>query len=190
MSTGVRFTIADIEALPERLDDTRYEVIDGELLVSSQPHWNHQFVGALLYAALLAWGEEADLGLPNTAPGVIFSPEDAVAPDLIWISHARLAQGLAADGKLHAAPELVVEILSPGSTNEERDRRTKLKLYARRRVNEYWLVDWRARTVEVFRRVGDELAPAGTLSTADTLTSPLLPGFAYPVAALWRRLRP
>jgi hypothetical protein len=118
MSTGVRFTITDIEALPDRLDDTRYKVIDGELHVSSQPHWNQQLVSAVLITALTQWSLRAGLGVPNGAPGVIFSPEDAVAFDLIWISHARLAQGLAADGKLHAAPELVVEILSPGPADE------------------------------------------------------------------------
>lgn len=190
MPTRVRFTTADIEALPDRLDDLRYELIEGELLVVKQPHWDHQLVGVMLSAALAEWSLRTGLGVPNSAPGVIFSPEDDVAPDVVWISHGRLAQGLGADGKLHAAPELVVEILSPGATNEQRDRQTKPKLYAQQGVDEYWLIDWRARTVEVFRRTGETLAATGTLTSADTLTSPLLPGFAYPVAALWRLLRP
>ena len=61
----------------------------------------------------------------------------------------------------------------------------KLKLYAREGVEEYWILDWRARTVGVYRRAGDLLQPAQTLTDADTLTSPLLPGFAYPVRDLW-----
>jgi Uma2 family endonuclease len=89
MSPSVRFTIDDIAALPDRLDDTRYEVVDGELFVSSQPHWNHQLIGLVLGAALLEWSTQTGLGVPNLAPGLIFSPEDGVAPDLVWISHGR-----------------------------------------------------------------------------------------------------
>ena len=185
MSRAVRFTTADLEALPDRLDDTRYELIDGELLVAKQPPWGHQFASLALGAALLAWSRQTRRGIANTAPGIIFSPEDDVAPDVIWISRERRAQGLRPDGKLYAAPELVVEVLSPGSTNERRDRELKLKLYAREGVDEYWLLDWRARTVAVYRRAGDDLQLAQTLTDADALSSPLLPGFAYPVSELW-----
>ena len=187
MSTPVRFTMADLEALPDRLDDTRYELIDGELSVASQPHWAHQYVSFKLAAALDAWNLETDRGDANIAPGVIFTPEDGVAPDVVWISRERAAQGLRPDGKLYAAPELVAEVLSPGSTNERRDREVKLKLYAREGVEEYWLVDWRSRTVEVYRRAGDRLHLVATLTDADSLSSPLLPGFSYPVRALWPR---
>ncbi len=61
----------------------------------------------------------------------------------------------------------------------------KLRLYSRQGVEEYWLVDWRMRTVEVFRRAEDALLPVATLTDGDALTSPLLPGFACPVARLW-----
>jgi len=189
MHPALRFTIADLETLPERLDDTRYEVIDGELFVSTQPHWEHQYACARLLAALLAWSDRTGLGEASLAPGVIVSPEDAVAPDLVWVSYERLAQGLGEDGKLHIAPELVVEVLSPGATNERRDREAKLKLYALKGVDEYWIVDWRARTVEVHRRDGGILQKLATLTDADTLTSPLLPGFSHPVASLWRPTR-
>ena len=55
---------------------------------------------------------------------------------MVWISRERFAAALEPDGKLHAAPDLVVEVLSPGSTNERRDRQAKLKLYSRRGVRE------------------------------------------------------
>lgn len=185
MSTPVRFTTTDLESLPDQLDDTRYEVIDGELLVSKQPHWEHQFASMMLGAALQDWSRRTRRGVANIAPGVIFSPEEDVAPDAIWISRERRARGLRADGKLHAAPEIAIEVLSPGGANERRDRELKLKLYAREGVEEYWLVDWRARTIEVYRRAGELLQLAHTLNDADTLTSPLLPGFACPVRDLW-----
>ncbi len=185
MSRTVRFTTADLEALPDPLDDTRYEVIDGELLVAKQPHREHQFTGAVIFAALQAWSRQTGRGVANIAPGLIFSAEDNDAPDVVWISRERRTQGVRPDGRLHTAPELVVEVLSLGSANERRDRELKLKLYARQGVEEYWLVDWRARAVAVYRRSGDELQLVENLSDADELTSPLLPGFAYPVNDLW-----
>jgi Uma2 family endonuclease len=96
-----------------------------------------------------------------------------------------MATALGVDGKLHAAPELVIEVLSPGAVNERRDREAKLKLYGRRGVNEYWIVDWMSRHVEVHRREAGPLALVATLAPPDALTSPLLPGFVCPVADLF-----
>jgi Uma2 family endonuclease len=189
MSTRVRLTTRDLETMPDQLDDTRYELIDGELFVAKQPPWEHQFTGVMLSAALLRWSEETGFGISNAAPGLIFSPEDVVAPDVIWISNERLAQGLGEDGKLHLAPELTVEVLSPGSINERRDRELKLKLYAQYGVEEYWIADWRTQTIEVYRRVDGVLEPAITLRQGDLITSSLLPDFAFPVANLWRLAR-
>lgn len=185
MQAAIKFTIADVEALPDRLDDTRYEVIDGELSVAHQPHWDHQFVSLTLGSALLVWSRRTKLGVPNAAPGLIFSPQDDVAPDILWISYARLDQGLRPDGRLYAAPEVVAEILSPGATNERRDRDLKLKLYAREGVDEYWLIDWRIRTVEIYRRAGAMLEAVETLTGDHLLTSPLLPGFVVALPDLW-----
>ena len=186
MASQVRFTTRDLEALPDRLDDTRYELIEGELFVVRQPHWVHQLASLVLGGSLLDWSLESGLGKPNIAPGLIFSPEDDVAPDVIWVSNERMAQGLGTDGKLHLAPELVIEILSPGAANERRDREVKLKLYAVWGAEEYWLVDWRSRSVEVYRRSGDALVHVVTLVSDDVLTSPLLPDYSLPVARLWR----
>jgi Uma2 family endonuclease len=188
MSTKVRFTSGDLEGLPDRLDDTRYELIDGELYVSRQPHWNHQRLGFVLGFELEVWDRRTGLGTVNLAPGVIFSDAEDVAPDLIWISHRRLAQGAQSDGKLYTAPELAVEILSPGTANVRRDRELKLKLYSRQGVEEYWLVDWRTRTVHVYRQRGGQLELAATLGDGDELASPWLPGFSYPISSLWRSL--
>ena len=89
------------------------------------------------------------------------------------------------DRKLHAAPELIVEVISPGLANQQRDRQTKLKLYSRRGVREYWIVDWQQQQVEVYRRTEAELALIATLYRTDTLLSPLLPDFSCEVASLF-----
>jgi len=106
-------------------------------------------------------------------------------PDVVWVSRERLALIADSAGHLRGAPELVIEVLSAGRANERRDRDTKLDLYGRYGVDEYWLLDWRARTVTIFRRSGAALGLVARLMSGDTLTTPLLPGFSLPVARLF-----
>jgi Uma2 family endonuclease len=178
-----RFTSADLLLMSD--DGKRYEVIEGEIYVSRQPHWHHQFVCGQLFRFLQEWSEQSGSGVANGAPGLIFTEDNDVAPDVVWLSSDRLASALGEDGKLHAAPELVVEVTSPGLVNQQRDRQTKLKLYSRRGVQEYWIIDWQQQQVEVYRRVQAELALVTTLYRTDALQSPLLPGFFCQVAALF-----
>jgi len=138
----IRWTIADLELLATD-EWKRYEIIDGELFVTRAPHIKHQAVAGRIHAQLLIWSEQTGLGQPFITPGIIFSDADNVIPDVIWIGNERLAQLVDEEGHLTGAPELIVEILSPGSANERRDREVKLKLYSIKGVQEYWIVDWR-----------------------------------------------
>lgn len=187
MSQSVRFTSADLEAFPDN-DGKRYEIIDGELYVSKQPSLQHQLLSGWTFAVIDRWSEETGAGTAAIAPGVIFAEDDDVAPDVVWISKDRLQTLLGPEGHLHAAPDLVVEVLSPGSANEKRDRDAKLKLYGRRGVREYWIMDWRRRQIEVYRRSDATLKLVATLVEGDVLESPLLPGFAWPLSAAFARL--
>lgn len=108
-----------------------------------------------------------------------------MVPDLVWISRARFANIWDEGGHMRAAPDLAVEVLSPGSENERRDRNLKLKLYSTQGVKEYWIVDWRLQSVQVYRREQAALQLATTLDGEDVLTSPLLPGFSCPLSGLW-----
>jgi Uma2 family endonuclease len=183
MNTALRWTSADLEVLPE--DEKRYEIVDGELYMSRQPHYHHQVTCSNINFLLKVWNDQMGMGEVSFAPSIIFADDDDVAPDIIWISNARLKQALGEDGKLHGAPELVVEVLSPGNTNERRDREAKLKLYSRRGVQEYWIVDWMKRQIEVYRREDLTLHLVATLYPSDMLASPLLPGFSCPVAKIF-----
>ena len=105
---------------------------------------------------------------------------------MIWVSASRLKESLGDDGHLHLAPELVVEVSSPGEASAERDRTSKLACYSRWGVQEYWVVDWRAQMADIYRRgvAGAGLQHAASFHAGDTLTSPLLPGFALPVSEI------
>jgi Uma2 family endonuclease len=186
MASTLRWTSADLEVMPD--DGKRYEIIDGELYMSKQPHWHHQYVCAEICAGLNEWSEQRGDGCANLAPGLVFTEDNDVAPDVVWISDSRLAAALGVDGHLHAAPELVVEVISPGFANERRDREAKLKLYSRRGVLEYWIIDWLRRQIEVYRREDAALILAATLHESDTLETPLLPGFACPLITLFERI--
>lgn len=176
----LRWTSADLEFLPE--DGKRYEIIDGELLVSRQPDWHHQAACGQVYLLLQTWSKQTGKGRANLAPGILFADDDDVAPDVVWISNERLATALQGDGKLHGAPELVVEVLSFTGLNEKRDREAKLKLYSRKDVSEYWMLNWRTKEVEIYRREQGELRFVAKLDEHAALTTPLLEGFSCPVA--------
>ena len=182
-----RWTTSDIALLPD--NGTRYEIIDGELYMSRQPHWHHQLtcsnLCANLCAELRAWSLTSGMGQATITPDILFSEADNVIPDVVWISNERLTALMDEAGHLTGAPELAVEVLSPGVENERRDREAKLKLYGSRGIREYWIVDWRLQQVEVYRRDQAMLRLVSTLFAEDVLTSPLLPGFSCPVARLF-----
>jgi Uma2 family endonuclease len=137
---------------------------------------------------------QTGLGEAAINPGLVFSEIDSVIPDVVWASRDRLETMLDEAGHLIAAPELVVEILSPGEKNEHRDgqrpvpwdhRQAKLKIYSTYGVMEYWIADQQQRKVEVYRREGGLLKLALSLYAQDTLTSHVLPGFSVPVQHLF-----
>ncbi|MBD2461505.1 Uma2 family endonuclease [Oscillatoria sp. FACHB-1407] len=185
VSKSIRWTTRDLDAMPDDGGWKRYEIIDGELFVTRAPHIRHQGAAGKLHVRLETWSELTGAGSAFQAPGVIFTPTDAVIPDVVWISRDRLANGIDEAGHLIVAPELMVEVLSPGELNEQRDKEVKLKLYSLHGVQEYWIVNWQLRSLEVYRRHDAQLQLVATLLPEDTLTSPLLPEFSLSVAQVF-----
>ena len=184
-SEKVRWTTADLELFPD--DGKRYEIIDGELFVTRAPHWRHQNVADNVCTELKIWSRQTGLGNAATTPGIIFTDADNVIPDVVWASNESLEELLDEAGHLTGAPELVVEVMSPGDERRERashmlrKRELKLKLYSVQGVREYWICDRQQQRVEVYRRENAILRLAATFFNEDTLTTPLLPGFSCPV---------
>ena len=166
-------TIADLDAIPE--DGNRYELIEGELFVSRAPSLKHQFIVSNLHLIFGEYLKQNRIGVVIPGPGVIFSELSGVIPDLAFISNEHLAE-IATGERLEGAPELIIEVLSPGPENERRDRQVKRQLYRKYGIKEYWIVDPKKTAVEIYRSPGFKLAKR--LSGKQELTSPLLPGFS------------
>ena len=180
----VRWTIADLDLLPD--NGTRYEIVDGELFMTRAPQWSHQQVAVNICSEINRSPETITVGRAVTTPGVIFSEADNVIPDVVWASYERLSILLDESEHLTGAPELIVEVLSPGAANERRDREVKLKLYASQGVQEYWIVSRALQQVQVHRREGALLKLVATLMATDEISSPLLPGFTCLVRDFFR----
>lgn len=108
----VRWTVTDLEGLPD--SSNRYEIVDGELFMTRAPQWSHQKVANNICTELNNWSEVSVLGEATIAPGIVFSEVDNVIPDVVWASYERLEILLDEAEHLTGAPELVVEVLSPG----------------------------------------------------------------------------
>ena len=182
----LRWTVDDVELLPE--DGSRYEIIDGELYVSKQPDMQHQVVSSNIHILLGLWNIQTQLGIVLATPGIVFTDDNAVVPDVVWMSKALYVSESQGDRKFHSCPELVIEILSPGSENRRRDREIKRKLYSRRGAEEYWIVNWQERRVEVYLRENAALTLDRTLTENDVLETALLPEFHHRVGEFFTNI--
>ncbi|MBW4583427.1 MAG: Uma2 family endonuclease [Tildeniella nuda ZEHNDER 1965/U140] len=186
-SEKVRWTTADLDLLAAD-EWKRYEIIDGELFVTRAPHLRHQSVIRNICNELGNWSDKTQLGEAFPTPGIIFSDADNVIPDAVWISVERMERFTDEAGHFIGAPELIVEVLSPGATNERRDREAKLKLYSSQGVEEYWIVNRELQQIEMYRRENAALKRTATYNAQDTITSPILPGFACLVQRFFRQI--
>ncbi len=182
-ASDLRLTNADMEAMPD--DGNRYEVIDGEMYVSPPPSFHHQTILVNVAFAFGSYLRHHPIGRITPGVGVIFDDYNGVTPDLVFATHEKMHRSMVG-GRFRSAPEIVIEILSPGSTNERRDRHVKHNLYAARGVGEYWLIDPENRSVEIHRRdEAGNLLFHKTLQHSDEITSAFLPGFRVPAEAFF-----
>ncbi len=178
----MKFTYDDFLHFPD--DGKRHEIIDGEHYVTPSPNTKHQVVVGNLYMLLGTYLKAHAIGAVFLAPfDVVFSDLDVVEPDLLYISRER--RKVLTDKHVRGAPDLVVEILSPGT--RKTDETIKRRLYERCDVREYWVVDPELDAIRVHRRADAAFSCVGQLSAEqhDALTSPLLPGFSAPLTEVF-----
>jgi len=129
-------------------DRNRYETIGGELFVTPAPSLRHQAVLARLHLAIGPYVERYRLGNLWFAPlDVVYGPMTLVESDLLFVSATR--RHVLTEQEVTAAPDLVVEVLSPSTTRTDRGR--KRALYQETGVREYWIVDTEQNRVEIWR---------------------------------------
>lgn len=170
-----QWTEEDYFALP---DTNRFiELSEGELVMPPHPTNTHQAVVGSLYRLLWIFVDTHTLGTVRLAPlPVRLWPGKIREPDILFVSkeHAHRI-----DEQVYGPPDLVVEVLSPGTRRT--DRLEKMGEYARAEVREYWIVDPAGQTVEVFVLRGGAYEILGKWGRGEEAHSEILPGFKVSV---------
>lgn len=181
MEPVIKLTYEDYVRTP---DGERYQLLDGVLVKEPAPGVPHQVVSANLSFLLQTFVRATGVGLVLTSPiDLVLSRENVLQPDIAFIARERVA-GVVNDRGIWAAPDLVVEILSPST--EKRDRELKREIYARHGLTELWLVDLKHQVIEVYRSTEGTLVLAQRHGPGDMVTTPTLPGLTIPVDEVFR----
>jgi Uma2 family endonuclease len=143
-----RTTMEVFKMLPE---GTRCELINGTIYMSPAPTINHQDAILSLGSELLQFAKKKNLGKIFISPVDVYldSQKNAFQPDLVFISNNRL--NIIKEDGIYGAPDLVVEILSPGTKNF--DLTKKKKIYEKSGVKEYWGVDPQTKVAICFKLI-------------------------------------
>jgi Uma2 family endonuclease len=180
MSAKVVLTYDDYAALPE--DGHRYELYEGELVMTPSPRPRHQSVIGNLHLVLTEHVRRQGLGEVFLSPiDVILSRITVLQPDLVYVERARLR--IITDRAIEGAPTLVVEVVSPSTS--ARDRGVKQALYAQYSVPYYWIVEPATQSVQALRLSGSSYEIA-TLDATTTATLPPFAGLTLDPATVWR----
>ena len=174
MTPKTLLSFEDFAALPD--DGTKHELNEGVLVTMPPPKHRHGVCQARLAAALLNFASSRDLGDVATESGYRLPPDTVRAPDVSFVSKARLQNP---DEYFEGAPDLAVEIVSPG--DDASDLRQKIQQYLDAGTSIVWVIYPRSRQIEI-HTPGKTIR---TLSVEDTLEAPdFLPGFELPVRAI------
>ncbi|MDA8065937.1 MAG: Uma2 family endonuclease [Thermaerobacter sp.] len=174
------YTYEDYALLPD--DGRRYELLEGEILVSPAPKTRHQMVLQKLFKMVDAWAEKGRAGTVLLAPcDMVLSPQTVLQPDLVFI--ARKHSGIITEDNVQGVPDLVVEVISPWSA--ERDRDWKRRVYERHGVPCYWIVDPEERRLTAYRRGADDFVLEAALGAGGVFRPADLPELEIDLADLW-----
>ena len=126
---------ASWERLPD--DGNRYEVLDGVLYRTTSPSNFHQWIDIQLLDLVGLPLRRQGIAYPFIARiGLLIPGAQPAQPDFLLVRRENTA--IISEGRIRGVPDLIAEILSP--SNPELDTETKLGIYARARVPEYWIV--------------------------------------------------
>lgn len=140
------WTLADWQRLPD--DGSIYEVINGSLYMSTAPSFYHQWIVGQFHALLGVPSHQRGLGFAAFAPiGVIMPGAEPVQPD--WVFVRRENASIIRDRHIYGVPDLVIEVMSPGSAAY--DDGVKKAACAAAGVPEYGIADPKAGALLYYR---------------------------------------
>jgi Uma2 family endonuclease len=168
------------------LDTNRMiELSNGTLEVLPMPTPSHQFILKFLIYLLDAFVKANAEGDVLFAPLPIrLWPGQLREPDLLFLRPNRIVDRR----KPPEGADLVMEIVSEGAENRQRDIEIKRREYAQARIEEYWIVDPQLQTITVLVLDGSSYRVHGEFRVGELATSVTLPGFSADVAAKTKRL--
>jgi Uma2 family endonuclease len=172
----------DFMALPEDPAKTRYELVNGEIIVSPAPNYDHAYALTQLLVLLATHINQHDLGQIVSDIDTYFDVNDVRRPDLLFFQTARLdhIRGRYPD----APPDLCIELLSP--SNAAYDQTDKFELYQRTGVANYWIVDPMSRTAVAHTLVNGQYVQAGRGTNDDVVSFPPFLDLKIQLRKLWR----
>jgi Uma2 family endonuclease len=180
-------TLVTAKDLLARPDDGLFcELVEGRLITMSPPGFGHGLCGGRLHVALSLFVRRRRLGLvlpQGTGFRLKSDPDTVRAPDVAFVSTVRIQPGPVPSSYWDGAPDLAVEVLSPGE--RRLDVEAKVREYLACGARAVWVVRPRTRTVSIHH--ADE--PGVTFAEQDTLEDPVvLPGFKYRLRQLFEDL--
>jgi len=180
MNVEIKYTYQDLLTTPD--DRHRYEIFEGELIVTPSPIPIHQIAVSNLHRILSTFVETHNLGKVLVAPlDVYFDEETVVEPDILFIRKERLS--IIDEQKVNGSPDVVIEVLSPST--ESRDRGFKFKRYAQEGVKEYWIADPDSKTIELYHLSGNGFVLHQRYNRNDEVPSQYFSGLQFTVAEIW-----
>lgn len=128
-------TFKDYQQLPE---GAAYQLINGEIIMSPSPNRSHQKLIGRIFTKILELCDKNGIGEVYFAPSDVYlDDENVVQPDIYFVSKNNLF--ILNDNGAEGAPNMIIELLSP--SNAYYDLKTKLQLYEKHGVKEYFIVD-------------------------------------------------
>ena len=182
MKSAIKLRFEDLEHTPE--DGNRYEIMDGELLVSPAPRMLHQRIVTQPARFLGNHIEEHGLGEVWVAPtSVILDPWTALEPDIVYVSIER--SHIVSERGIEGVPDLVIEVLSPSTA--DRDRTIKFHRYEQAGIPNYWIVDTEGQHLTQYGLGESGYNVLNTIRINEGVETALLPGFSVPIQALFQQ---
>ncbi len=186
--SGMRLTVEEFMELPETWDRRKMELDEGVLYIMPRPRKVHGFLQLRMYRHIDdyidGFSEPPAELLTDFTIALSLEDRTLLIPDLCIVLRGNPA--VSGNRMIEGAPDIVVEVLS---SDRNRDLVRKRQLYAEGGVQEYWIFDPRNDAATLLELQNGEYVQRAALTADDTLTTPLLPGLAIPLADVFRHRR-